>query len=259
MDTSHRSPLFEMFARGEVPADVRVVAARGAFALATHEHLALLILLSRDADARVAETANETLDRLPRTRLAAFLARPDVSSDVREFFRARGIEVTGGPAEQTDEPLIAAEAGEAPAEDNADREATATRLSKMPVADRIKRAMLGSREERFILIRDNNRMVASAVLSSPKVNESDIESVAKMVNVSEDVLRIIGNARGWVKKYPIASALALNPKTPIAVSLALVPRLVERDIKILVRDRNMPEPLRAAARRVMSNQDSRKS
>jgi hypothetical protein len=258
MDTSSRSPLFEMFARGEVPVEMRLVAARGAFTLAAQEQLALLILLVHDTDSRVAETARETLDRLPHKALAAFLARPDTPAELREFFRARGIEVADAPAAQADEPLLASEPDDTPADEDADREATAARLAKLPVAERIKRAMLGSREERFILIRDNNRLVAGAVLTSPKINDSDIESFAKMVNVAEDVLRVIGNARGWVKKYPIAAALALNPKTPLSVSIGLVPRLVERDVKAIMRDRNMPEPLRAVARRVMANQDARR-
>jgi hypothetical protein len=162
------------------------------------------------------------------------------------------------PAENAEEPLIAEAESEAQPED-ADNEATAQRLSKLSVAERIKRGMLGTREERFILIRDVNRLVAAAVLSSPKMNEADVEAFAKMANVSEDVLRTIGNARAWMRHYPVAAALAMNPKTPIAVSLGLVGRLVERDLKVIMRDRNMQEPIRAAARRMLANADARKT
>jgi hypothetical protein len=119
--------------------------------------------------------------------------------------------------------------------------------------------MLGTREERFILIRDVNRLVAAAALSSPKVSQADIEAFAKMANVSEDVLRAIGNSRAWTKHYPVVSSLALNPKTPISVSLGLVGRLIERDLNMIMRDRNMPEPLRSAARRLLANSETRKT
>ena len=44
-----------------------------------------------------------------------------------------------------------------------------------------------------MLVRDRNRLVASAVLSSPKLTESEVEAFTKMGNVSEDVLRVIGD------------------------------------------------------------------
>jgi len=261
MGSSYRTPLLDLFRRGEVPADVRLIAARGTLAPRAHEQLALLVFLTADPDEQIAAAAKETIDRIPPDSLAAFLARHDVPDDVGEFFRQRGMEPGAAPADQCDEPLVVASEDETSSADSrpssepekdADQEATAQRLSKLTVGDRIKRAMLGTREERCILIRDVNRMVAAAVLSSPKVSEADIEVFARMGNVSEDVLRTIGNSRAWTKRYTVVSSLALNPKTPIAVSLGLVGRLIERDLKAIARDRNMQEPLRAAARRLLT-------
>jgi hypothetical protein len=258
MDSSYRTPLLDLFRRGEAPDDVRMMAARGALAPRPHEQLALLALLTSDEDEGIAMAAEETIRHIPRESLAGFLARHDVGEDLRDFFRQRGVEPAQASAENAEEPLVASsEAEEAP--QDADSEATAQRLSKLSVAERIKRAMLGTREERFILIRDVNRLVAAAVLSSPKVNEADVEAFAKLANVSEDVLRTIGNARAWMKRYTVAAALAMNPKTPISVSLGLVGRLVERDLKIITRDRNMQAPLRAAARRMLANTEARKT
>ncbi len=270
MDPMHRTPLLDLFHRGEIPDDVRMLAARGGLALPAHEQLALLVLLTDDAEEGIAMVANDTIGRVPRDKLAAFLARSEVAEGVREFFRARGIEPardTGTPAEADDAPLVAPDATEAqapgtkqaPGENEADKEATAQRLGKMSVAERIKCAMLGTREERFILIRDVNRLVAAAVLSSPKVSESDVDAVAKMANVSEEVLRTIAQSRTWLKRYGVVASLAMNPKTPVAVALPLVGRLIERDLKAIERDRNMQEPLRAAARRALQNLDARKT
>jgi hypothetical protein len=109
--------------------------------------------------------------------------------------------------------------------------------------------MKGSREERAILIRDPNKLISTAVLSSPKLTDSEVESYAKNAAVSEEVLRIIGNNRGWVKNYLIAAALTKNPKTPLAMSLTLLNRLNDREVKSLSIDRNIPEPLRLAAKK----------
>ena len=121
----------------------------------------------------------------------------------------------------------------------------------MNPAQRLALAMRGTREERGILIRDPNKIVATAVLSSPKVTSSEVEAIAKMANVSDEILRIIGNTRAWVKSYAVVSALTKNPKTPLAVSMNLLSRLNESDRKRLAADRNVPDVLRIAARKNM--------
>ena len=125
-------------------------------------------------------------------------------------------------------------------------------MSTLPIAERLKLATKGTREQRSQLIRDSNRIVATAVLTSPKLTESEVEAFAKMGNVSEDVLRIIGTNRGWLKNYGIVLAVTKNPKTPPAISMQLMHRLTEKDIKMLTTDRNVPEALRLGARRVLT-------
>jgi hypothetical protein len=92
-------------------------------------------------------------------------------------------------------------------------------------------------------------MIAAAVLSSPMLTEPEVESFARMANVSEDVLRTIGGNRAWLKNYSVVLALAKNPKTPVALSMNLIQRLGDRDLNMLSVDRNVQESLRAAARR----------
>ena len=141
--------------------------------------------------------------------------------------------------------------GEAPEPENEDqsRDSLIQQLAKMSFTDRLKAAMKGSREMRAILIRDPNKMIAAAVLSSPKLNDAEIEGFSRMANVSEEVLRVIGSNRAWTKNYNVVVGLAKNPKTPVALSLNLMARLNDRDVSTLASDRNVPEPLRQAARR----------
>ena len=87
--------------------------------------------------------------------------------------------------------------------------------------------------------------------SSPKITETEVESIAKMANVSEDVLRIIGRTRAWMKSYTLAVSLAKNPKTPVATSMNILPRLMEKDLRMISIDRNVPDVVRTAARRKM--------
>ena len=140
-------------------------------------------------------------------------------------------------------PLPGADADE-------DRKQSVTqRLASMTVAQRMGVAMKGSREERAILIRDPNRLVSTSVLSSPKLTETEIEAIAKMANVGEEILRIVGSNRAWVKNYNVVLALARNPKTPVAMSMNLLNRLNDKDLRQLSTNRNVPEVLRVSARK----------
>ena len=172
MDPGFRSPLIDFFRRGEVAHDVRLLAAQGALAPRAHEQLALLILLSDDPDAAIAASANATLDRLPPTALAAFLARSDVPAPMREFFTRRGAVASGEAAADAATPLLdtsAADANEAGGD--TDDEPESQLLSGLSIIERMKLAMKGTRAQRAQLVRDSNKLVAAAVLSSPKLTE----------------------------------------------------------------------------------------
>ena len=249
MDAGFRTPLLDFFRRGEVARDVRLLAAQGALAPRAHEQLGLLMLLVSDPDPDIAQAAEHTLQAIPREALSAFLARADAPAEMRAFFAARGIEAaaaTGLP--EVDAPIVdtAPEPEAAPAGEN--EQTALQRITAMNVAQRIALAMKGSREERAILIRDPNKIVGVAVLSSPKMTENEIENIAKMASISDELLRIIANTRAWMKRYGVAVALAKNPKTPVAISMNLLSRLSDKDLRQISTDRNVPEILRITAR-----------
>ena len=276
------TPLLECFRQGDAPVDVRLLAARGGLLLRPEAQLSLLMLLSADELPEVVAAARRTISRLPPEPLAALLARSDTPVELRAFFANAG---SGGAHEQTPtdeenagEVLLSAgsdspgdtsvsaeiagrEAARSEAEEieaTPERRGAAQRLSMLTVADRMKVAILGTREERSILVRDPNRLVSSAVLSSPKLSDSEVESIARMTNVSGDVLRAVGTNRVWLKNYAVVAALARNAKTPIAVSLSLLNRLMERDVRFLSSDRNIAEPVRLAARKIHTQNVSRR-
>ena len=110
-------------------------------------------------------------------------------------------------------------------------------------------AMKGGREERAILIRDSNKIVSLSVLKNGRLTEAEVESIASLRNVSDEVLRLVGINREWSKNYVIMANLVRNPRTPPGVSTNFVPRLNNKDLKKLADDRNVPEIIRKAAKR----------
>ncbi len=125
------------------------------------------------------------------------------------------------------------------------------RLATLNTSQKIKRALLGSREERAILIRDTNRMVSTMVLKSPKISEQEIGVFSTMRNVSEEILRLIAENRAWIKNYAIVCNLVKNGKTPMATALHLLPRLMDRDIRFLAKDRAVADVVRRSAQRIL--------
>ena len=139
-----------------------------------------------------------------------------------------------------------------------DKVSAVQRIYRLNTAEKIITALKGSREERAILVRDANRLVATSVLGSPRLTDAEIESFAGMKSLSEEMLRIIGGHREWTKRYQVVANLVRNPKTPIGMSLSLVPRLNTRDIKSLTVDRNVPEVVRKQAQKFIKGPDTKK-
>jgi hypothetical protein len=252
MDSSFRTPLLEIFRRGDVPRDVRLLAAQEATAPNAIDQLSLLALLAEDADTDVRSAAEATLARVPSDTIGACLARRDAPEDLRTFFVARGV-VPGDPATAPADVQLFADEKTPDEEDETaqDEGSVLQRLANMTVPEKVKAAMKGTREMRGVLVRDPNKIVAMAVLSSPKLTETEVEAFARAGSVGEDVLRTIARNRAWIKNYTVVLALVKNGKTPVAVSMALLSRLNDGDMKRLSTDRNIPEPLRIAARKKM--------
>jgi hypothetical protein len=258
-------PLLDCFIRGEVDAEVAMLAAQGALAPRADEQLAILVYLVTNDETQVATVAGQTIAALPVAAVAGLIARSDCSDKVRAFFAARGITPAKIATEDVDAPLVDTDAEVVPEAELIEAdipEADAVvpgrvPLSAMTIPQRLKLAMKGSREQRAVLIRDPNRMIAAAVMSSPKLSQIEVEAIARMTNVTEEVLRTIAMNRSWMRKLAVATALVRNPKTPAAISLHLLPRMNQRDVKNLSIDRNVPESLRLNAKKMMQKQQDR--
>ena len=152
-----------------------MLAAQGAFAPRAHEQLALLLVLADDPDPAIAATAAATIDalaawtpwsrfmgaaRMCRSRCAIFRGAAASSQD------RRGCRTTTSRCSRR-RPARWRKREQAEADPRV--------LSSLPIIDRMKLAMRGTREQRSQLIRDSNKLVAVAVLSSPKLNESEVE------------------------------------------------------------------------------------
>jgi hypothetical protein len=124
-------------------------------------------------------------------------------------------------------------------------------VQKMNVMQKIKLARMGNKEARGLLIRDRNKIVAAAAIRSPKITGQEVETFAKARNVSDEVLRIIANNRDWTKSYNVKLALSTNPKCPLPTAMRFVSHLQEKDLRGIMKSKDVPTPISTQARRLL--------
>jgi hypothetical protein len=139
-----------------------------------------------------------------------------------------------------------------------DRESVLQKIAKLDIRGRITLAMRGTKEERSILVRDSTKLVAIAVLDSPKISDGEVEKFALQKNVLEAVLRAIPMRRKFAKNYNIMRNLVQNPRTPLDLSLGLIKNLLVHDLKNLSGNKEVSDTVRKTALRMFKQKVEKK-
>ena len=207
--------------------------------------------------------ANPLTGRAVIDRILGFLGRDPTPSGGDEPPREIGDE----EAEAALRALLGEEVGElcaalaregaAELDEEARRDLHRT-LARLTVAQRARLARFGNREARTLLLRDANRIVATAAIRSPRIREDEVLAAARSRNVCDEVLRVIADSREWTRNYQVKLALCANPKTPLSSAMRFLPHLHDRDLRVLVRSREVPAAVSAQARRILSRKEGRR-
>lgn len=185
--------------------------------------------------------------------IAQHIEVPDQETD-DSWLALEYIEEIYEESEETRQAILSKILGEMQAEDEASSERISmlNRIMRMGVKDRVKLAMKGDREARNILIRDPNKLVSTAVVNNPRISEKEVENIASMRSISEEILRQIAANRQWARSYPIMHNLARNPRTPLANVITIMSRLQLRDLVALSKNRNISDAARRQALRLFT-------
>lgn len=128
-------------------------------------------------------------------------------------------------------------------------------IEKMNAPQRVRLALMGSREDRNILIRDTRRVVYMSVIKSPKMSIGEVNQLAASKNMPDDVIGYIASRRDWVRYYPVVVALVNNPKCPLADSLTFMKQLRLNDLKQLQKSKSVPAQLARQAQMMIRQKD----
>jgi hypothetical protein len=122
----------------------------------------------------------------------------------------------------------------------------------MSIIEKVKLARLGNNDARAVLIRDRNKLVASAAIRNPKMTENEVETFARARNLCDEVMRIIANNRQWTRSHTVKLSLTMNPKCPPQTAIKFLNYLTERDLNTIMRSRDVPGAISAQARRLLA-------
>ncbi|HEY7528614.1 MAG TPA: hypothetical protein VH660_05630 [Candidatus Deferrimicrobiaceae bacterium] len=121
----------------------------------------------------------------------------------------------------------------------------------LSVPGKVELAGKGNKEVREILSRDPNRIVARAVMSSPRLTEADIVFYAASTQTNEEILRMIGENREYVSNPRILLSLVSNPRTPAPVAMRYLVNLKVNELAIIGRNRGISALVRQEAKRLL--------
>ncbi|AKF81418.1 hypothetical protein SAMN05443572_107205 [Myxococcus fulvus] len=170
-------------------------------------------------------------------------APPDPGPTAQEVLQEMGTEVA-------DENAAPMEEGK--------RLTLSQRLMKMSIAEKIKLATLGNKEARGALIRETNKLVAVAVIRSPRITDGEVLACAANRAMMDDVLRVIYNNREWTKNMKVKLALVKNPKVPLTVTMKFLNALRDGELKDLSRDKNVPAAVQTFAKKLLEKKTAPK-
>ena len=281
--------LVDTIRAGAIPEVVRRKACLGELPVSLQERIEILVLFASGADQESRQTAFHTLESWPPEELQQVLRDPSTPVDVLRFVAeniAPGLKeledaLLRNPSvlgqlrqwvEDTAALIAEAEASESsqgpvppppaiedpnpsPQQEPQRQTTLLQRTHLMSVVQKVTAALIGTQEERMILVRDSNKLVARAVMQSPKLSEHEVENYASMKDVCEEALRLIAQNRKFVKMYVVVRALVNNPRTPIDVGLTLLKRTHDQDLKKLILNRNVSDVIRHAAQRIIRRKE----
>jgi hypothetical protein len=117
------------------------------------------------------------------------------------------------------------------------------------LAEKIRLARHGTREDRNALLREPNRMLHALVIKCPQVTVDEVAAWAKNAQMGADFLRQIADRKDWLSRPNIALGLARNPKTPGDIAVRALDHVGDDALRQMIKGAGVPPHVAAAARK----------
>ncbi len=125
-------------------------------------------------------------------------------------------------------------------------------IPDLRLGERITLARLATPAVLGLLLGDVESKVLEAALANPRLREEDLLVALRQDTPSRALLEAVAASRRWTEAYAVRLALVLQKRTPLALALAQLSSLVEKDLKRIAATPELTPLLQAAALRVAS-------
>jgi hypothetical protein len=117
------------------------------------------------------------------------------------------------------------------------------------LARKIQLALHGDKNQRGLLMREQNRMIHGYVVRNPQIQLDEVAAIARMTTVNADVLAFIASRREWAERPEVAIALVRNPRTPVPLAIRMLERVSQSDLRMLAKQSTVREAIQRVARK----------
>jgi hypothetical protein len=128
-------------------------------------------------------------------------------------------------------------------------EVLSRRVEEMSLGEKISLARRARRGVIETLRASREPGVLKALLSNPRLVESDAVLLATDERAPRDVLSHLASHPSWSARYQVRISLVGNPHTPIPAALRLLEALPRRDLERIAQDDAVPKIVRVRAER----------
>ncbi len=150
--------------------------------------------------------------------------------------------------DELDEGGLALDESE-PADDASEAAGAPRGRAMHAMAEKVRLARHGTREDRAKLLRDPNRTLHALVIKCPQVTVDEVAGWAKNAQLGADFLRQIADRKDWLSRPNVAQGLVRNPKTPAEVALRALDYVGTEAMRSFAKGAGVPPYVAAAARK----------
>ena len=126
----------------------------------------------------------------------------------------------------------------------------AERLRALNASQKMALALSASREERFHLLRDPNKLLHVYVLRNPRIGLDEVQWAARMSTLSPEALKMISEHREWGSNSTVCTALVRNPRTPLPIAVRLLEKIPASEVRAIAKGGARDQVVQAARRKI---------
>jgi hypothetical protein len=120
-------------------------------------------------------------------------------------------------------------------------------IRKLPLHEKVVAAKRGNRAVRSILLQEGNKKIMSFLLQNPQMGVGEVIQMLKLTNLSQEVVQAIAKNSSWSQSEEVKFGLVTHPKTPLPLSLSLLPLLNQNSLAKLAKSANTKHQMKSKA------------